>query len=154
MVAAFCASRLAVCARSSDTASQARCRARVSRRLSSSSSKSSLMFSAPPSKLGWWVTHGERLGLDSAIREKSFRLELRLGSCSPEHRTAIEGYCKLVENGGLDADGSGSLLRAVKRRRTVVLNPTRVAKPGVVHLVARHTARGSDSGHLLSGLGE
>ena len=43
---------------------------------------------------------------------------------------------------------------AVERRRTVVLNPTRVTKSGVVHLLAGHAARGGDSGHLLSGLGE
>ena len=36
----------------------------------------------------------------------------------------------------------------------MVLNPASVTKPGVVHLLARHTARGSDSGHLLSGLSE
>src|ERR1035441_4174629 len=54
------------------------------------------MFSAPPSKLGWWVTLGERLGLVSAIREKSFRLELRLGSCSPERRAAVLGAANLL----------------------------------------------------------
>src|ERR1017187_2520975 len=43
--------------------SQARALARFSRRLSSSSSKSSLIFSAPPNSEGWWVTCGVRLGL-------------------------------------------------------------------------------------------
>ena len=92
MVAAFCARRLAVCAKSSEIASQARCRARLSRRLSSSSSKSSLMFSAPPSKLGWWVTHGERLGLSLGHTGNSFRLELRFG-----HAARIAGPLKRKE---------------------------------------------------------
>jgi len=95
-----------------------------------------------------------KIGIAVCHTGNSFQLRLRFRSCSPERRAAIWGCCKLVENNSLDEVGSGALLWAVEKA------PDRGAESGArhevwgVHLLAGHSARGGDSGHLLSGFGE
>src|ERR1039458_8628588 len=86
------------------------------------------MFSAPPNRLGWWVTHGERLGLVSAIREIPFGW-----SCGLGHATRIAGPLKEKR--------SGRLFAAIERVRAVMLDGPRVLSLRVQSLVDGHAAR-------------